>query len=307
MGVLAQSGAWVQAKGISAADSVKGNVVSELERCQNAIKSLMQVAPAFPAEMVEKAVASVQLVISKIQEVEAVQWSKEKTFTLYSTLIEALESVLTTLSPFFTTPTLYVRDQLTAVIAALKAFVSVTFGKLDDGIVTPAVTFTVDTTGYAYSTAKDVTVSKYNMVKDTVVIPAATCVNTSIVTPVVATTKDVATKTSTKAIETAGWLDTKLSLVNMMAAVVERSKKLDACVANGAIETKVVRPAFETAASLDSKYLNGKSQEILATTITQFNDARGVPQVAAVAPPTTKTSAGAPTMKGNRQYRPVVQ
>ncbi|CAD7929665.1 unnamed protein product [Amoebophrya sp. A120] len=298
MGVLSKSGAWVSSKGLEASVAMKEGVVSELERCQKAIASLLKVMPSFPCDAVASACASVKAILDKIQEIEAVAWSKEKLYGLYILLIGSIESIIGSISPFVVQPMLWVKDQLIGVCMTLTTFCYTVFGKIDDSLVTPIVMAGTNTGVCLYTTAKDITYTQYAMVKDGLVMPVVSTVNAAVVSPAYSAASCVAKGATSKAINVSAWVDSKLSLVSMMAAVVEKSKKLDECVTSGAIEKKLVRPALATATSLDSKYLGGSTQDLISSTVVQFQEAKGVPVVPAVTvkPVANKTAAGAPTI-----------
>eukprot|EP00392_Amoebophrya_sp_AT5.2_P010883 g10950.t1 len=266
MGVLTQSGKWATAKGMDAAATVKTGTLSELQRCQKAIQSLMKVLPSFPCDVVRSAASSVTALLDRIQNLSTVAWSKEKLYRLYVSLIASLESLLSVFSPYVTAPVVFVKDQLVAACVALTSFVYVTFEKIDDTLVTPVYMAGANTTACLYSTAKSTATAQYSLVKNGIVLPTTNLVSKTVVMPCY----NVAKGTTSKAISVGAWVDSKLSLVAMMMAVVEKSKKVDECVTKGKIESKLVRPAFELGTSLDDKFLNGTAQTIVTSTITQF-------------------------------------
>eukprot|EP00392_Amoebophrya_sp_AT5.2_P001392 g1394.t1 len=270
MGVLQKSGAFVSAKGLDAASSLKKGVTSEFERCQKAIASLTK----------------------------AVAWSKEKVYQLYIVLISSLEGMIGYLSPFVTQPILWVKEQLVAVCVSLTNFVYSTFGKIDDSLVTPLYMSVETTTLCMYGTAKAAVTTQYSLVKNGLVVPAVNVVGNTVVYPVWNTASYVAKGATSKAINVGAYVDSKLSLVAMMLAVVEKTKKLDECVTKGAIEKKLVRPAWETATSLDSKFLGGSTQDLITSTVTQFQEAKGTPATTSATPKPVRTAAPAPVAAG---------
>jgi len=314
MGVLSKSGNWVVAKTGESMKYTKDTTVTEITKYKNQIEGLIQKVPFPNCTLVKAVFAQIHALLDQIQGLSSVGWCKERLYEMYCRVYDLFEVLHSHLKPTLVYPVQLVVEDISSAQKVLFTFICDTFGKFDDRLVTPV-----------YDKCYDISSFTVTFTKDNIIIPVNQCVQSTVVQPTMNCVNYTYDTTTSKALSMANfvkstsissiaYIDKRLSLVDLLAQVAQRSldagKKVDGCITGSKIENKVVKPAFNKAynkvVDLDSNLLGGKVKSFVEDTTEEFYCARDGDQKqkqstsGVLTIKDNRTSAGPPVAKARR-------
>lgn len=309
MGVLKNSANYASSAASGFTDKTGEFVLGELTRTKQNVQNVFEMfaETSFPGkDSLNSAAASILGLIDQIMQLQPIAWTKQRLYSLYSMLMRQMEAFLFVLKDIVTPQIAFVYSGMKGSFETVLGFAALYFGKLDDSLVTPIVMATYNGVVTTYTVTTNFAHRQVQWVNDAIVLPVTNAVQDRIVMPIYKRVTGVAQCTTSIAIQAGAMIDNRLSLVSLMMAVVDKTKKIDECVTSGAITNKVVMPTINKVKSLDQSLTSGLGQDLIKGAVDEFQAAKGeAPQlkealgqlVTMTSPPTLLTSADASVYK----------
>lgn len=291
MGVLRSSAEKVNDNFAYCKDTTIEKVTADCNRAKKALDMYIEVfANTSP---VKRTAEMLRELLDQVANLRYVLWSKEKAYAFFCYLSKQLNLLLAQISEYTSYPATMLMDTLGNFQLTLVNFISITFDKIDEDLVSPVCYKTVDGAFAVASTTKNVAFSASSLAQNNIMIPVTekflkptgACMDLAVVQPL----RKSAASTKNCVLSTTAYLDTKFGLAEWLLAVATLSQKYDKALTGGAVLSKT-GSLLEHAKIADKKYLSGQVTEVVV-------DARDTFLAAKRKNSNTVTSPGAPVTK----------